>query len=83
MFKSIKNIIKNLAKNAVVLAEEEFGSGNGKAKKQMAIEYVVKNLPFSDPIKQVLSFLLSRMIDEFIESSVNWLHSQKENKENK
>lgn len=78
MVTKIKNIIKNLAKNAVLIAEEEFGSGNGQAKKQMAIEYIVKNLPFTDPIRKILSFLLSKMIDELIESSVEWLHSQKE-----
>lgn len=33
MLKKIKAIIKNLAKNAVMIAEEELGSGNGQAKK--------------------------------------------------
>lgn len=78
MIKKIKTIIKNLAQNAVLVAEEEFGSGNGQAKKQMAVEYIVKNLPFSDPIKKILSILFSKIIDEFIESAVKWLHSQKE-----
>lgn len=81
MFEKIKTIIKNLAQNAVLIAEEEYGSGNGQAKKQMAIEYIVRNLPFADPIKRILSLLLSKMIDELVESAVEWLHNQK-NKEN-
>ncbi len=76
MFKTIKNIIKNLAQNAVLIAEKELGSGNGQAKKKMAVEYVVNNLPFAEPVKQIISFLLSKMIDELIESSVMWLHNQ-------
>lgn len=42
----------------------------------MAIEYIIKNLPFPEPIKRIISFLLSKMIDEFVESAVEWLHSQ-------
>ncbi len=78
MLKKIKAMIKNLAQNAVLIAEEELGSGNGQAKKQIAIEYIIKNLPFSEPIKRIISFLLSKMIDELVESAVEWLHSQKE-----
>ena len=76
MVRTVKSIIKNLAQNAVLVAEEKLGSGNGQAKKQMAVEYIVKNLPFPEFIKQILSFLLSKMIDELIESAVEWLHSQ-------
>lgn len=78
MARSLKSIIRNLARNAVLIAEEEFGSGNGQAKKIMAVEYIVKNLPFPSFIKQFLSFILSKMIDELVESAVEWLHSQKE-----
>ncbi len=79
MLKKIKAMIKNLAQNAVLIAEEELGSGNGQAKKQIAIEYIIKNLPFSEPIKRIISFLLSKMIDELVESAVEWLHGQKLN----
>lgn len=79
MIKKIKAIIKNLAQNAVIIAEKELGSGNGQAKKQKAIEYIINNLPFPEPISQILSFLLSKMIDELIESAVDWLHRQQEN----
>ena len=72
-------MIKNLAQNAVLIAEEELGSGNGQAKKQIAIEYIIKNLPFSEPIKRIISFLISKMIDELVESAVEWLHGQKLN----
>ena len=82
MLKKIKAIIKNLAQKAVIIAEEELGSGNGQAKKQIAIEYIINNLPFSAPIKQIISFLLSKMIDELVESAVEWLHSQNQIKEN-
>jgi len=78
MVRTLKSIIRNLAKNAVMIAEEEFGSGNGQAKKQTAIEYIVKNLPFPEPIKHIISFLFSKLIDELVETAVEWLHSQKE-----
>lgn len=78
MVRTLKSIIKNLAQNAVLIAEDKLGSGNGQAKKQMAVEYIVKNLPFPEFVKQVLSFLLSKMIDELVESAVEWLHGQKE-----
>lgn len=32
MVRTIKTIIKNLARNAVLIAEKEFGSGNGHEK---------------------------------------------------
>ncbi len=79
MVKKIKNIIKNLAQNAVIIAEEELGSGNGQAKKQIAVEYIINNLPFPEPIRQILSILLSKVIDELIESAVDWLHRQQQN----
>lgn len=76
MVRTIKEIVKNLAQNAVLIAEKELGSGNGQAKKQIAVEYIIKNLPFPEPIKRIISFLLSKMIDELVESAVEWLHSQ-------
>ena len=75
MFKNLKNKIKELAKKAVVLAEEKLGSGQGQAKKKMAIEYVISYLPFSPVIKSVLSVLLSGFIDDVIEISVDYMNS--------
>ena len=70
MFKGIKNQIKELAKNAVLIAETELGSGKGQEKKKMAVDYVVKNLNFSAPVKMIISVILSGFIDDVIEISV-------------
>ena len=70
MFNNIKNQIKDLAKNAVLIAETELGSGNGQQKKKMAIDYVVKNISCSAPIKMIISIFLSSFIDDVVEISV-------------
>lgn len=82
-FSNIKNQIKEIAKNAVFVAEKELGSGKGKEKKELAIKYVVKNLPFSDVIKPLVSMLLSKFIDDVIEVSVTYMKSLQESEENK
>lgn len=69
MFKNIKKQIKELAKNAVLIAETEMGSGKGKEKKEMAVNYVVNNLSCSAPVKIIISILLSGFIDDVIEIS--------------
>ena len=80
MFSNIKNIIKQLAKNAVLIAESEFGSGKGKEKKERAINYIVANLPFSSFVKELVSIFLSRFIDDAVELAVHYMHSlQNEN----
>ena len=73
MFSNIKNQIKELAKNAVLIAERELGSGQGAEKKKMAIDYVVNNLPFSNFVKYIISILLSSFIDDVIEISVKYM----------
>ncbi len=75
MFSSIKQQIKDLAKNAVLVAEKELGSGNGQLKKKMAIDYIVKNLPFSNFVKNIISILLSSFIDDVVEISVQYMNS--------
>lgn len=70
MFQNIKTQIKELAKNAVLVAESELGSGAGQQKKKMAVDYVVKNLPFSNLVKCIISVLLSSFIDDVVEISV-------------
>ncbi len=82
-FSNVKNQIKEIAKNAVFVAEKELGSGKGKEKKELAIKYVVKNLPFSDIIKPLVSMLLSKFIDDVIEVSVTYMKSLQEPEENK
>jgi len=75
MFKNIKKIITELAKNAVIVAERELGSGKGQQKKQMAINYIIDHLPFSSFTKNVISIFLSKFIDDVIESVVLQIHS--------
>ena len=82
MLSNIKRQIKELAKNAVFVAEEELGSGEGQAKKELAIKYIINHLPFSGFIKTVISILLSSFIDDAVEIAVTYLKSLPENKEN-
>ena len=80
-FSNIKNQIKEIAKNAVFVAEKELGSGKGKEKKELAIKYVVKNLPFSDILKPLVSMLLSKFIDHVIEIYVTYMKSLQDTEE--
>jgi hypothetical protein len=73
MFSNIKKQIINLAKNAVLVAETTLGSGNGEEKKKMAIAYIVKNLPLSTFVKNIISVVLSSFIDDVIELSVQYM----------
>ena len=75
MLFNIKKLITDLAKNAVLVAEEELGSGKGRQKKQMAIDYIVSHLPFSGFTKSVISVFLSRFIDSAIEVSVKYMNA--------
>lgn len=73
LFLKTKTKIKELAKNAVLVAEAELGSGKGQEKKKLAIEYVLKNIPISNFLKSIISILLSSFIDDAIEISVNYM----------
>lgn len=73
LFSKTKTKIKELAKNAVLVAEAELESGKGQEKKKLAIEYVLKNLPISNFLKSIISILLSSFIDDAIEISVNYM----------
>ncbi len=73
LFSKTKTKIKELAKNAVLVAEAELGSGKGQEKKKLAIEYVLKNLHISNFLKSIISILLSSFIDDAIEISVNYM----------
>lgn len=73
LFSKTKTKINELAKNAVLVAEAELGSGKGQEKKKLAIEYVLKNLPISNFLKSIISILLSSFIDDAIEISVNYM----------
>ena len=74
MLKNTKKIIKELAKNAVLIAEKELGSGQGKQKKEMAVNYIICHLPFSPLIKNIISIILSKFIDDIIETCVSQLN---------
>ncbi len=80
MFSNVKKQIKELAKNAVLVAERELGSGNGARKKKLAIDYIVKNLPFSNFVKTAISILLSSFIDDVVEISVKYMNRLSEEK---
>lgn len=73
MLNNFKTKIKELAKTAVVLAEEKLGSNKGKEKKAMAIEFIVKSLPVPALFKPVISLLFSTVIDEAIEFALNYM----------
>lgn len=75
MFKNVKIQIKELAKKAVKIAETQLGSGQGQAKKKLAIDYILKNLPFPTFVKSVISILLSSFIDDVIEISVQYMQN--------
>ena len=46
-----------------------------RKKKKLAINYIVKNLPFSDIVKSVISILLSSFIDDAVELAVKYMNS--------
>ncbi len=52
MFSNIKTKIKQLAKDAVFIAEQKLGTGKGQEKKKMAVNYIVNRLPFSSDCKK-------------------------------
>lgn len=80
VFSNVKMKIKELARKAVLKAEATLGSGQGEAKKKMAIAYIINNLPFSGFIKSVVSVLLSSFIDDVIEIAVHYMNSLPEEK---
>lgn len=73
MLKNIKIKIKELAKSAVIIAEEQLGSKTGLQKKKMAIEYIINHIPVSTPFKVLISLLLSSFIDDAIEFAVQYM----------
>lgn len=75
MFENIKKQIKELAKNAVLKAEQELGSGKGQQKKRVAIDYILKNLPIPEFMKMIVSVILSSFIDDSIELVVSYINS--------
>lgn len=75
MLGSIKDRIKQLAQSAVAIAEKALGSSAGKAKKQMAVDYVVSHLPVPSIFKKFIAAILSNFIDEAIEFAVEYMNT--------
>lgn len=73
MFKNIKQTIKELAYSAVSIAEQTLESGSGKEKKEMAVDYVVSQLPIAAPFKMIVAKILSGFIDEAVEHAVDYM----------
>ena len=71
---NIKETIKNLALDAVLLAEKEFvQSRAGQEKKEYAVNLVIDMLPipfFLKPFKGLMVKYLLKIIDEAIEDTV-------------
>ena len=76
MFDKLKETIKELAKTAVVKAEKTLGSRTGQQKKDMAIKYIVNNIPVFAPLKPLISMLLSSFIDDAVEWAVKYMKSE-------
>ena len=76
MFKNIKSQIKEIALTAVQIAEETLGSQKGKEKKEMAINYIVENIPVIAPFKKLIALLLSSFIDDAVEFAVQFMKGE-------
>lgn len=77
MFNNLKSTITELAYSAVNIAEETLDSATGQEKKTAAIEYVISMLPIISPLKALISFILSKFIDDAIEKAVTYMNSIK------
>lgn len=76
MFDKLKTTIKELAKTAVLKAEEALGSKKGQEKKTMAIEYIIQRIPVPLFFKPLVSMLLSSFIDDAVEFAVEYMKSE-------
>ena len=70
MFNKLKETIKELARTAVLKAEQALGSKKGQEKKEMAIKYVIGKIPLPAFIKPIVTIFLSSFIDDAIELAV-------------
>ena len=84
MFKEkIKTLFTKFSYQAVCYAEEQIGGGNGKLKKEIAIDFLISKLPiYLNPFSVILRSVFDKIADELIERAVDKLHSvQKQVKE--
>lgn len=77
MLSNIKIKISELAYAAVSMAEETLDSACGRDKKAAAVDYIVSMLPIASPLKGIISFILSKFIDEAVEKAVGYMNSIK------
>lgn len=73
MFSKFKETIKELAYTAVLKAEDALGSKQGQQKKEMALNYIIKNISLPSLIKTIIVKLLSSFIDDTIELAVEYM----------
>lgn len=76
MFNKLKETIKELARSAVLKAEEALGSKKGQEKKEMAIKYVIEKIPLPAFIKPIVTIFLSSFIDDAIELAVEYMKNE-------
>ena len=77
MINNIIDKIPELAKQAVLTAEENLKTESGKTKKIAAIQFVVKNLPVAKYLKGFIGTILSVFIDSSIEIAVAFMNMNK------
>lgn len=73
MFEKFKETVKELAHTAVLKAEDALGSKTGQMKKEMALNYIIKNLPLPSFLKPLIVKLISGFIDDAIEFAVDYM----------
>lgn len=80
MFKNkIEKVFAKFAYQAVCYAEQEIGGGNGKLKKEIAIDFLISKLPlYLKPFSFIFKSVLNEIADTLIEMAVVKLHSVQE-----
>ena len=72
----IKTLFTKYSYQAVVHAEELIGSGNGKYKKEIAIDFLISKLPlYLKPFSLIFRAFFNEIADVLIEKAVDKLHS--------
>ncbi len=67
MLKKLKTQIDELARQAVYLAENTLTGDSYEKKREMALEFVVSNIPVCTPFKKIVAKILAKFIDEAID----------------
>ncbi len=75
MFKKLKTAIKELAKQAVNIAEASLKGEAGIKKKEMAVNYIISHLPVIAPLRIIIAKLMSSFIDDAVELAVEYMKS--------